>query len=168
MRIYLASSWKNEELVRSVAEFLRERGFEVDDFTDNSKGRYVFHWSEIGEVHQLNAVEFLKDERSQKAFLEDKKMIDWADAVVLIILPAGKSSHLEAGYAKGSGKLLIIWQMHFPKGEFDVMYGFADLITDNPCDIVEFLHRYEQKSPPHIDSCSSCNMNCYPIKNLPE
>ena len=42
-----------------------------------------------------------------------------------MIHPCGKSAHLEAGYAKGSGKLLYMWGS-FPKGEFDVMYGFAD------------------------------------------
>ena len=75
---------------------------------------------------------------AQKAFDEDKKWIDWAD-VVFLLLPAGKSSHLEAGYAKGQGKKLVIFQENFPKGEFDVMYGFADLITNNMSQLVTFL-----------------------------
>ena len=140
MKIYLASSWKNVELVSSWYYYLDSYGFEVDAFCNNSKGRYVFHFSEIVPVDDLDAINFLQDDRSKKAFLEDKKWLNWADAC-LLILPAGKSSHLEAGYAKGRGKKLIIWQKDFPKGEFDVMYGFADLISDSYSDVREFLER---------------------------
>ena len=140
MKIYLASSWKNEEIVREWAKKLASvpHNHSVDAFCDPTTGRYVFHFSEIGDPLQLDAINFLSDERSRKAFLEDKKWIDWAD-VVLLILPAGKSSHLEAGYAKGKGKILIIWQDYYPKGEFDVMYGFADLVTDDVCEVLKFL-----------------------------
>ncbi len=132
MKIYLASSWKNATLVRWWKEKLLVyvKDCEVDAFCDNLDGRFVFHFSEIGNPSELDAINFLKDERSLKAFEEDKKWLDWADCC-LLILPAGKSAHLEAGYTKGKGKRLIIWQKNFSKGEFDVMYGFADLITDS-------------------------------------
>lgn len=126
MKIYLASSWKNEKLVESWYYWLSAYGFEVDAFCCANKGRYVFHFSEIGDPSTLDAVNFLEDERSQRAFKEDKGQLDWCD-VCLLLLPAGNSSHLEAGYAKGCGKRLIIWRQEFPKGEFDVMYGFADM-----------------------------------------
>lgn len=138
MKIYLASSWKNIEWVEAWDLLLRYEGHQVDAFCDDTSGRFVFHFSEIGDASKLDAVNFLQDERSQKAFAEDKKWLDWAD-VCLLILPAGKSSHLEAGYAKGCGKKLIIWQQQFPKGEFDVMYGFADLITNRIGEVLEFL-----------------------------
>lgn len=139
MKIYVASSWKNEKLVKSIAAYLRDQDFEVDDFTDNTRDRFVFHYSELGKLEELDAVTFLEDERSKRAFEEDKKWIDWSDAVVLI-LPAGRSAHLEAGYAKGKGKLLIILSVGaFPKGEFDVMYGFADLLTTKPPEVAKFL-----------------------------
>ena len=41
------------------------------------------------------------------------------------VMPCGRSSHLEGGYAKGKGKLLFLYG-EFKKGEFDAMYGFAD------------------------------------------
>lgn len=144
MNIYIASSWKNEIEVRRLAAFLRASGFEADDFTDDSHGRYVFHYSELGMLEEHDAISFLGHEQAQRAFQEDRKMIDWADAVVLL-LPAGRSAHLEAGYAKGSGKKLVIYQPQFPKGEFDVMYGFADLMTTDIDYVVQFLHRLERK-----------------------
>lgn len=124
MKIYIASSWKNELAVKEFALLLRSWGHEVDCFCDSSTGRYVFHSKEIGTIDQIDAISFLKDERAQRAFIEDRKHIDWSDAVVML-QPCGKSSHLEAGYGKGSGKLLFMLG-EFPKGEFDVMYGFAD------------------------------------------
>lgn len=126
MRIYIASSWKNEEAVRDLAHLLRGKGHEVDCFCDVSSGRYVFHFSEIGALDDLDAITFLEDERVQRAFAEDKKWMDWAEAVIML-LPCGKSAHLEAGYAKGQGKKLVILGEFVP-GEFDVMYGFADAL----------------------------------------
>jgi len=137
VRIYLASSWKNADLVISWQAELLKHGFEVDAFCNDISGRFVFHFSEIGDPKELDAINFLEDNRSKKAFQEDKKWLDWAD-VCLLILPAGNSAHLEAGYAKGQGKKLIIWQNEFPCGEFDVMYGFADLITDSVTAVIEF------------------------------
>ncbi len=64
MKIYIASSWKNEELVRAFAKMLRDAGLEVDDFTDDSRGRFVFHYSELGNLDELDAINFLEDERS--------------------------------------------------------------------------------------------------------
>ena len=124
VKIYIASSWKNEINVKSLASLLRLWGHEVDCFCDASTGRYVFHFSEVGPLDQIDAISFLQDHRAQKAFVEDKRRIDWADIIVMVH-PCGKSSHLEAGYGKGIGKKLFMLGS-FPKGEFDVMYGFAD------------------------------------------
>jgi hypothetical protein len=137
VKIYLASSWKNQEVLIGLAAVLRRHGHEVDCFCDASTGRYVFHWSEMltsedKSRSELDAITFLQDERSQRAFAEDKRWIDWAEAVVLV-LPAGRSAHLEAGYAKGQGKRLVVLGQ-FPPGEFDVMYGFADALTRGPID----------------------------------
>jgi len=128
VRIYIASSWKNQKLVLALAEKLESEGFEVDAFCRATDKRYSFHWSEFVddeiELLKYDAFSFINDPKVQRAFREDKKWLDWADTVVML-LPCGKSSHLEAGYAKGCGKYLYIYG-YFPKGEFDVMYGFAD------------------------------------------
>ncbi len=44
---------------------------------------------------------------------------------MVLLLPSGRSSHLEAGYGVGSGKELFIFG-DLPVGEFDAMYGFAE------------------------------------------
>ena len=89
----------------------------------------------------MDGIEFLKVKQAQKAFAEDKKWIDWSDAV-LLVLPAGRSAHLEAGYAVGRGKKLIVYG-DFPTGEFDVMYGFANLLTREFDDVLRLLKKGE-------------------------
>jgi len=145
MKIYIASSWKNAEMAYSIAVYLRKKNFDVDVFCDDTTGRYVFHWSEMLDSpdkskSELNAIAFLEDKRSQRAFKEDKKWLDWCD-VCILVLPAGNSSHLEAGYIKGQKKKLIIYApLGFPQGEFDVMYGFADLLTESISEIKTYLY----------------------------
>lgn len=124
MKIYIASSWKNSVECIAIGQALRNVGHEVDCFCDQSIGRYVFSFEELGDVTKINCIQALESGKVQRAFAEDKKWIDWSDAV-LVILPCGKSAHLEAGYAKGAGKKLYIYG-RFPNGELDVMYGFAD------------------------------------------
>ncbi len=140
-KIYLASSWKNKRIIDVIAKQLKNLGYEVDNFTDPSSGRFVFSWKELPQktLSNLNAKTFLEDWRAQKAFKEDKKNIDWADAVIMI-MPCGRSSHLELGYAAGKGKQTVIYYPSgFTKGEFETMYGFADLITSCIEDITSLL-----------------------------
>lgn len=141
MKIYLASSWKNADQVKQIKEVFESKGHKVDAFCDTSSGRFVFSFNQLPDVSTHNAISVMDFPVVQKAFMEDKKWIDWADAIVLI-LPAGNSAHLEAGYAKGSGKKLVIYRPSFPRGEFDVMYGFADLITDSLLQLVDFFGNY--------------------------
>ncbi|KKM77499.1 hypothetical protein LCGC14_1369480 [marine sediment metagenome] len=128
MKIYIASSWKNQKAVIELAEYLERHGLEVDAFCRTNDKRYAFHWSELvdneEDLANYNAIDMMSDPRTQRAFKEDMKWLDWAECVIML-MPCGRSSHLEAGYAKGQGKLLYIYG-DFPKGEFDVMYGMAD------------------------------------------
>ncbi len=128
MKIYIASSWKNQEAVFWLANSLENYGFEVDAFCRSTDKRFAFHWSEMvdDEIDLLkyDALSFLNDAKVQRAYNEDKKWLDWADTVIML-MPCGRSSHLEGGYGKGQGKHLFLFG-EFPKGEFDVMYALAD------------------------------------------
>jgi hypothetical protein len=124
MKIYVASSWKNAELCKNVGETLRKMGHDIDVFCEERKGRTIFSFDDVPNANFHDGITMLQEDIVQKAFAEDKKWLDWADAVVMI-LPCGNSAHLEAGYAKGQNKKLYIVG-DFPQGEFDVMYGFAD------------------------------------------
>jgi hypothetical protein len=129
MKLYIASSWKNVDIVNQWAAALRDRGHEVDAFCDPRTGRQVYDAATAGQSERkMTAVEMVASKRGQLCFEEDLKWLDWADAVVML-LPCGSSAHLEAGYKKGQGGKLFIVGM-FCRGEWDVMYGFADGLFD--------------------------------------
>jgi len=153
MKIYLASSWKNKKTVDHVAKELSNLGHEVDNFTDPFSGKFVFSWTELPQeiLQDLNANTFLKDWRTQKAFEQDKEKIDRADAVVMI-MPCGRSSHLELGYAAGKGKKTIIYYPGgFVKGEFETMYGFANVVTSCIEDIQMELESHVDEKRRFVD-----------------
>jgi len=126
-----------KEIVLTLADILRDEGHKVDAFCDSTNGRISFNWSELikimktegTDVSQIDAIEMMKHWRVKDAFEEDKKWINWAD-VLILVMPCGRSAHLEAGYAVGKGKKMYILG-GFKKGEFDTMYGFADGMYDH-------------------------------------
>lgn len=132
MKIYVCSSWKNE-IYPTMLEFLRRNCHcDVWDWRNPPSGDRGFSWSEIDEKWQSWTVSSYKSglatKRAWHGFLLDKHGIDTADKVILL-LPSGRSSHLEAGYAVGNGKPLAIFM---PEGEgADLMYKFAQLITND-------------------------------------
>ncbi len=121
-RIYLASSWRNTR--QPVVAFeLREAGHDVYDFrhpggkkTDNgieyatpTRGlpNEGFQWSEIDpKWRDWTPNQYREAVQSQIAshgFTQDFRAMQWADTCVLL-LPSGRSAHLEAGWMSGAGK----------------------------------------------------------------
>ena len=130
-KIYIASSWKNVDRVRMLAELLRSKGHQVFDFTDiNNRPEgtesFVFHASEwMGKpLKKIDWIEFLKCDATARACKADKSGLDWSDTLILL-LPSGRSAHIEAGYAKASGKTVLVYG-DLPLGEFDAMYLLFD------------------------------------------
>jgi nucleoside 2-deoxyribosyltransferase len=66
-------------------------------------------------------------------FRYDRSHLDRASAGILL-LPAGKSGHLEAGYLIGQGKPVWILMPGEPE-RFDVMYRFASGVFTNKEDL---------------------------------
>lgn len=110
-RIYAASSWRN---VRQpmVVDRLRAAGHEVYDFRNPFNGRPGFAWSEIDPDWQCWSAaryrELLTTSPVAAAgYVSDLRAMEWADTCVLI-LPSGRSAHLEAGWFTGRGKRCVI------------------------------------------------------------
>lgn len=108
-KIYLASSWRNN-LQPALVEVLRSDGHEVYDFR-NPPGRTGFAWEDIdpnwkawGAVKYRDA---LMTPTANAGFAADFGGMDWADTCVLL-LPCGRSAHLEAGYMAGQGKQVVV------------------------------------------------------------
>ncbi len=120
--VYVASSWRNERQPAVVAA-LRDAGHEVYDFKNPAPGNHGFHWSEIDPnwktwtPFQFRAA--LKQDLAIDGFSRDHAAMEWADTFVMV-LPCGRSAHLEMGWACGQHKTTIILMEH--QQEPELMY----------------------------------------------
>lgn len=127
-KIYLIGSLRNER-VPLIAEELRGHGHEVFDDWFGAGHEADDMWQRYENGRKRSYRDALAGHAAQHIFHFDKKHIDASDAVILV-LPAGKSGHLEFGYARGIGKESIILLDGEPE-RFDVMYNFAHLVTSD-------------------------------------
>lgn len=108
--IYVASSWRNANQSEVVAS-LRWDGHLVYDFKNPRPGNNGFAWSAIDPDWKCwkasDYVRLLDDPIAKAGFASDMNAMKWADTFVLV-LPCGRSAHLELGWACGQGKQTLI------------------------------------------------------------
>lgn len=128
-KIYVASSWRNP-IQQDIVAALRSAGHEVYDFRNPAPGNKGFAWSDVNPNWlQWTPEQFVTDLYSGhpsvvRGYGYDKAALDWCDTCVLV-LPCGRSAHLEAGYAAGQGKLTLFY-LHPDKFEPELMYLLGD------------------------------------------
>jgi len=149
--IYVASSWRNQ-LHPTVVGALGAVGHQVYDFKQpTNNGARGFHWEDAHLAHS-NPVDGdpstvdLADASTYLASLEHPASIQGfqcdfdamldADTFVLV-LPCGRSAHLELGWAVGAGKRTAIL-LDDPCTP-ELMYRLVDTITTTLEDLVEWL-----------------------------
>lgn len=140
-KIYVASSWRND-FQPGVVEALRAGGHEVYDFRNPPHGRGGFAWSEIDQNWESwTADQYRKALDSQIAragFASDLTGMMWADTCVLL-LPCGRSAHLEAGWMAGRGKRVLVLTRDGQEPEL------MALLCDRICvSVDEVLHHLNQ------------------------
>jgi nucleoside 2-deoxyribosyltransferase len=124
-RIYVASSWRNP-IQQDIVKALRQAGYKVYDFKHPAPGNKGFGWSEVNPNWlEWSPEQFIADLYSghpaiTRGFAYDKGALDSSDICVLV-LPCGRSAHLEAGYAIGRGKRVIFY-LHPQNFEPELMY----------------------------------------------
>lgn len=141
-KIYVASSWRN--LIQpTIVEQLRAAGHEVYDFRNPAPGNKGFGWSALGmglstDWSPAMTREALQHPISQAGFKSDHDAMVWADTFVMV-LPCGRSAHLELGWACGAGKRTIILQIE--RQEPELMYLEADSICVSVAEMMRELAR---------------------------
>jgi hypothetical protein len=135
MRIYVASSWRNN-YQPEVVKWLREMGHEVYDFKD-SEG---FHWSEVDPDWQKwpedvqRYIAGLDHPCAVRGFNRDMQALQECD-VCIMVMPCGPSASMEMGWAVGAGKLVAVYAPEIR--EPDLMVKMANIVT-NDRSILEF------------------------------
>jgi hypothetical protein len=124
MKVYIIGSLRNPE-VPKLATYLRERGLgDVFDDWYAAGPEADDKWMEYEKAKGSTYSEALDGRPAEQVFDYDRKNIETSDAVVLA-LPAGKSAHMEFGWAIGKGIPGYILMDKEPE-RWDVMYRFAD------------------------------------------
>jgi len=145
MKIYVASSWRNEKQPEVVTE-LREAGYEVYDFRNPAPGNNGFHWSEIDPDWKQwtpeRYRECLQHPYAEYGFASDMNALRAAD-VVVAVQPFGRSASLELGWASGTGKTTILL---LEDGEPELMVKMCDAICVNMDEVLECVKRRAEDS----------------------
>lgn len=136
MSIYIIGSLANPK-IPVVANELRSVGFDVFSSWYCASENADVRWQEHEQGRGLTYIEALKDFAAQQVFKFDKYHLDRCDTAVLVY-PAGRSGHLELGYAVGQGKHTFILMDQEPV-KWDVMLNFADAVFSNIEDLVKEL-----------------------------
>ena len=123
--IYIIGSLRSAR-PQEVAEVLREAGHEV--FDDWQAGGPIADdsWRDYERARGRSFKEALKGPAARNIFEFDKRYLDAADIAVLV-LPAGKSAHLELGYFMPKPTFILLDDPE----RWDVMYQFATGVTDD-------------------------------------
>lgn len=95
------------------------------------------HWKEYAVARGWSYKQALQEYAATHVFEFDKYHIDRADIGVLV-MPAGKSGHLELGYMIGQGKPCF-YLMEEDTERWDVMLQFCNLNGGAVCSNVEEL-----------------------------
>ncbi len=110
---FIASRWRNKETVLELTEKLRAKGKSVYCFIEGDGTEYALkdfeekHTPEEFMQKFESIPDWTTDPRVKEIFDVDMNALKESESLILL-LPAGKSAHVEAGAAYGMGKRCIL------------------------------------------------------------
>lgn len=143
MIVYIIGSLRNPEIPK-IANKIQEAGHEA--FADwyaagpEADDKWRDYEKERGRGYQ----EALRGYAARNVFQFDRTHLERSHAAILVA-PAGKSGHLELGWALGQGKRGY-YLLDNPD-RWDVMLQFCTLVTDKLEDILEDLVESSKQTP---------------------
>lgn len=137
-QIYIIGSLRNPE-VPVVGDKIRGIGFKV--FDDWFAGGPIADdsWQEYEKGRGRSYKEALYGPAAVNVFQFDRRNLHESWGAILV-LPAGKSGHLELGYMAGSGKFTGVLFPDEPE-RWDVMYQFANDVWFSTDEMLEALKK---------------------------
>lgn len=145
-RIYVASSWRNQDQP-IIVRGLRAVGFDVYDFRHPDDADDGFHWSQVygrpGDAAEWvdgvpadEMVAGLDHPLAVNGFALDMAAMKSCDTCVLV-LPCGRSAHLELGWFVGQGCRTAI--LLDDPCQPELMYKMVDLVTPSMTTLFKWL-----------------------------
>lgn len=143
MKIYVASSWRNEIQPAIVAQ-LRHQGHDVYDFKNPAPGNHGFGWRQCEPTRPPwtgeRLREVLRHQVARDGYACDIGALRACDACVLV-LPCGRSAHWELGWAMGAGKRGYVVMLG--PDEPELMYSEATIVAS----FAELVEAFAQHHP---------------------
>ena len=151
MRVYVAGSMKNIKVIRELGELMRQQRLNVYVFCDEDQLTYEYSLTlrQQYDISQLTPQAILYNPILRSIGVLNLAQLKLCDACV-IVLPSGRSAHMEGGFMCGRGKpLYIIGPME--EGEFDAMYLMAQNVytLDDVHILIKDLKNEEKKNIAH-------------------
>jgi hypothetical protein len=150
MRIYVASSWRNEIRQQETVKVLREEGHEVYDFRHPLiQTRYGFSWHSVSsDPEELKDPKRFRDEILPRPLCQQGFNLDMnalrASEVTVLVLPCGRSAHLELGWAIGAGQYTLVL-LDNPLSEPELMYLACTDLCINMSEIIQKIRGYAER-----------------------
>jgi len=141
-RIYIIGSLRNPAIIDVANALEQATGYEAWASWFAAGPEADDHWKAYEIARGRNYAEALDSYAARHVFSFDKTHLDESDAVVLV-LPAGRSGHLELGYAIGRGMpgFILLDEATKAEGRWDVMYSFAAGVCDSMESLIPALKR---------------------------
>jgi hypothetical protein len=135
-RIYLIGSLRNKT-IPEIAARLRDAGWDVFDDWYASGPEADDFWRDYEQSRGHDLATALEGHVAGHVYSFDIGHLDRSDIAVLV-LPCGRSGHLELGYAVGKGKRAFVLMEGEPE-RFDFMYKMAEGVVYSLERLVERL-----------------------------
>lgn len=145
--LYLIGSLRNER-IPTLAKSLREENIHTEVFDDwYAAGPEADDcWKTYEQNRGSSYQEALKGHAARNVFAFDKRHLDRCTHA-LLVLPAGKSGHMEIMYATYAVKAKTAILLDPDDVRWDVMYQFVPTVLNNDKEISEWLNTSKSSEP---------------------
>jgi len=137
-KLYVIGSLRNPEVPKIAQAIRTECNIEVFDDWYAAGPEADDYWRDYEKSRGHSYEDALKGYAARHVFSFDKHHLDTADAA-LLVLPAGKSGHLELGYTAGRGKPTFVL-LDDPE-RWEIMYQFASVVTPSLDEIINTIKK---------------------------
>ena len=104
---FISGRWRNRDNVLSLTRKIREKGYRVYCFLETEHNAHRVNNDPEEDMRNFEKLEWREDPYVKKVFESDMAGEKNSDVFVML-LPVGKSCHIEAGVAYGLGKKCIL------------------------------------------------------------
>lgn len=136
MKVYLISALKHSGVVH-LGNKLRKLGFDVFDDWYAAGPEADDYWAKYEKARGRTYTEALEGWHAKHVFALDYQHLLQAD-VGILLLPASRSAHLEAGFLAGQGKPVFVL-MEEGQDRWDVMYLLLTKVFTDEDDLLEHM-----------------------------